>query len=573
MRLTSPLAHCSMIFSLQFLTAICLCFHTMLPKGRCLAFQKHLGSVRRQTKRNIQQRWNHHHTIFPTFASPSIKRSPHHPARTTTTTTTWGLHQSFTTSDGDSGENSIQEPISLNMENLYREWTLDQDELLWENKDSKSTIELASLLGRGLNGVQARLSKLQDVSSPAYERLFVTGRKGMNGQSKNGDDDSDDGSTSKQKLVPAGEVLRRIEYDYRLQEESSNFFVLHYDRVDDSVVESPLNAPNDSIQGSATSLIKALPEHRIVGIKYKDRIVWDRAERLDLVFGGGSDGDGGGGIYHIIDTYNDWKAEQDKVVEWNRQRQKFIAQRMQQVLGEEHYKSLQQQSSELKKAFGDDTISIKSLVETYVQSALGIFRTSRRRREDESDTTPGGGEGGEETFDIPQTDLEALEELSELVAVLPDPDLRSLLLTEISLVMDRLEGSGKGSNKKGGSAAGSGRSREPLVLLEEELSERFVRGSGAGGQKINKTSNRVVLVHEPTQLKVECQDTRSLTQNRKIARKRLLEKLDEHFHGKQSKIGWKNQKATQKRQKSKAKNRSRQRKKQLQKKQEKEDEI
>ncbi|CAJ1959290.1 unnamed protein product [Cylindrotheca closterium] len=546
----------------------------MFPKGSCLAFQKHIGSATRQIRRNAiqrqqqqQQQQNRHNGFLPTFASPSLllKRVPHPPAGTTTTS--WQLHQSFTTAnDGDSGENSTQNPISLNMENLYREWTLEQDKLLWENKDSKSIIELASLLGRGLNGVQARLSKLQDLSSPAYERLFVTGRNGQNYSNKIGDDSADNDSTGKQKLVPAGEVLRRIEYDYRLQEESSNFFVLHYDRVDDVVVESPLNAPNDSIQGSATMLVKALPEHRIVGIKYKERIVWDRAERLDLVFG---NGDEGGGIYHIIDTYGDWKAEQDRVVEWNRQRQKFIAQRIQHILGAAYYKSLQQQSSDIKKAFGDDTISIKSMVEAYVQSVLSIFRSRRRECESSDTPTTGGEMQGEEPFDIPQTDFEALEEFSELVAVLPDPDLRSLLLTEISLVMDRLEG--KGSKKNGGTA-GAGR-REPLVLLEEELSERFVRGSGAGGQKINKTSNRVVLVHEPTQLKVECQDTRSLSQNRKIARKRLLEKLDEHFHGKQSKIGWKNQKAVQKRQKSKTKNRARQRKKQLEKQDENGDEI
>ncbi|KAL3935095.1 MAG: hypothetical protein SGBAC_009320 [Bacillariaceae sp.] len=529
----------------------------MLPQGGrcCLAFHKHhLGSARRHIKQIIQLQRNQGYTFVPTVASPSLTRFPYQAARTRRTSREFVLHQSFTstTSDGGSdGENSAkqEEPISLKMENLYREWTLEQDKLLWENhKDSKSIIELASLLGRGLNGVQSRLNKLQDVSSPAYERLFATGTEGRKKGDPTMNGDENDDFSSKQKLVPAGEVLRRIEYDYQLQEESFNFFVLHYDRVDDIVVESPLNAPNDSIEGSATLLVKALPEHRIVGIKYKERIVWDRAQKLDLVFGDE-------GIYHIIDTYDDWKAEQDKVMEWNRQRQKFIAQRIQQVLGEEHYMTLQQQSSDLQKAFGDDTVSIKSMVETYVQSAMSLFRSRRKE-------SAGGEIGEEQLLDIPQTDLETLEELSELIAVLPDPDLRSLLLTEISLVMDRMEAKGGGSKKKNDRT-----SREPLVLLEEELSERFVRGSGAGGQKINKTSNRVVLVHEPTQLKVECQDTRSLTQNRKIARKRLLEKLDEHFHGKQSKVGWKNEKAAQKRQKSKAKNRSRQRKKQLQKQQ------
>ena len=53
--------------------------------------------------------------------------------------------------------------------------------------------------------------------------------------------------------------------------------------------------------------------------------------------------------------------------------------------------------------------------------------------------------------------------------------------------------------------------------------------------------------------------------NRKIARKKLLEKLDEYLNGKQSKIGMKQQKLINKRQKSKVKNRSRQKKKLLEK--------
>jgi len=64
------------------------------------------------------------------------------------------------------------------------------------------------------------------------------------------------------------------------------------------------------------------------------------------------------------------------------------------------------------------------------------------------------------------------------------------------------------------------------ALREEDLEEIFVRGSGPGGQSINKTENNVQLVHKPTGLRVACQDTRSLSQNRKLARRWLLEKLD-----------------------------------------------
>ena len=50
-----------------------------------------------------------------------------------------------------------------------------------------------------------------------------------------------------------------------------------------------------------------------------------------------------------------------------------------------------------------------------------------------------------------------------------------------------------------------------------DVDERFVRGSGPGGQKINKTSSTVVLVHRPTGLEVRIQRERSQAANRELA--------------------------------------------------------
>ncbi|CAL8093261.1 unnamed protein product [Calicophoron daubneyi] len=73
-----------------------------------------------------------------------------------------------------------------------------------------------------------------------------------------------------------------------------------------------------------------------------------------------------------------------------------------------------------------------------------------------------------------------------------------------------------------------------FLFDESDLTEEFVRGWGPGGQKINKTSNCVLLHHNPTGLFVKCQDSRILEENRKIARQRLNQKLDIYYNGDES---------------------------------------
>ena len=59
-----------------------------------------------------------------------------------------------------------------------------------------------------------------------------------------------------------------------------------------------------------------------------------------------------------------------------------------------------------------------------------------------------------------------------------------------------------------------------------DVEERFVRGSGPGGQKINKASSTVWLRHRPTGVEVRCQRERSQTANRQLAWTILAGKLE-----------------------------------------------
>lgn len=68
-----------------------------------------------------------------------------------------------------------------------------------------------------------------------------------------------------------------------------------------------------------------------------------------------------------------------------------------------------------------------------------------------------------------------------------------------------------------------------------DVEEHFVRGSGPGGQKINKTASAVQLLHRPTGLEVKVQRYREQSVNRLSAWKRLILKVEERKKGEASK--------------------------------------
>ncbi len=66
-----------------------------------------------------------------------------------------------------------------------------------------------------------------------------------------------------------------------------------------------------------------------------------------------------------------------------------------------------------------------------------------------------------------------------------------------------------------------------LNIKDSDLTEKFILGSGKGGQKQNKTASCVQLKHEPTGTVVKCQKERSRESNRFFARRLLCDKIEE----------------------------------------------
>ena len=72
-------------------------------------------------------------------------------------------------------------------------------------------------------------------------------------------------------------------------------------------------------------------------------------------------------------------------------------------------------------------------------------------------------------------------------------------------------------------------------IKKEDVIEKFVRSSGAGGQNVNKVSTAVYLKHIPTGIEVKMQKERSQSLNRFLAWRLLLDKIESLILGEKSK--------------------------------------
>lgn len=65
-----------------------------------------------------------------------------------------------------------------------------------------------------------------------------------------------------------------------------------------------------------------------------------------------------------------------------------------------------------------------------------------------------------------------------------------------------------------------------LGIQKQDIQEKFIKSSGRGGQKVNKTSSAVFLSHGPTGISVKAGKSRSQHLNRFLALRSLVEKIE-----------------------------------------------
>ena len=70
---------------------------------------------------------------------------------------------------------------------------------------------------------------------------------------------------------------------------------------------------------------------------------------------------------------------------------------------------------------------------------------------------------------------------------------------------------------------------ELAALNPSDYMVTFTKSGGPGGQNVNKRETKVMIVHKPTNIRVESDQTRSQMQNKNLALENLRERLQDHL--------------------------------------------
>lgn len=92
---------------------------------------------------------------------------------------------------------------------------------------------------------------------------------------------------------------------------------------------------------------------------------------------------------------------------------------------------------------------------------------------------------------------------------------------------------------------------QELHIKEDDIEEKFILGSGRGGQNVQKTHSCVQLLHIPSKIEVRCFVSRSREENRWLGRRLLCEKYLQLFFPEKSKKFKQSEKIRKQKQKSK----------------------
>lgn len=97
-----------------------------------------------------------------------------------------------------------------------------------------------------------------------------------------------------------------------------------------------------------------------------------------------------------------------------------------------------------------------------------------------------------------------------------------------------------------------------LGVKKEDIEEKFIKSSGKGGQKVNKSSSAVFLKYKKMNLSVKCGKARSQYLNRFLALRTLIEKIEVIVAGKTDKRFKKAEKIKKQKQRRKRRTKTRQ---------------